>query len=260
MTTIRVIALSLLCIVPAAAVLADDAPAPPPPQHEWTGKGQFGFLDSHGNSDAESINGNLDVMRYDYDWKNELYLAGLYGKSNGITSAERIQGHEQTNYNVTKAFFVFGGASYEHDEYDGFQYQFNLTTGVGYTPIDTKSDKLTVQIGAGWSRLRPETLTYNADGDGAVIARTPQDAQNEAIGTVGLNYLHTFNAAVSVTNKLVVDSGSLNTNINEQIGLAVKMSTKLALTVGYGIIDNTKPPPPTKRLDTIATVNLQYAF
>jgi putative salt-induced outer membrane protein YdiY len=38
------------------------------------------------------------------------------------------------------------------------------------------------------------------------------------------------------------------------------MSEKLALSVGYGIIDNTKPSPPTKKLDTVATVNLVFAF
>jgi putative salt-induced outer membrane protein YdiY len=32
------------------------ADAPPPPEGVWTGKGQFGFLDSKGNSNAESLN------------------------------------------------------------------------------------------------------------------------------------------------------------------------------------------------------------
>jgi putative salt-induced outer membrane protein YdiY len=32
------------------------------------------------------------------------------------------------------------------------------------------------------------------------------------------------------------------------------------LSVGYGITDNTKPPPMTKKLDTVATVNLVFSF
>jgi putative salt-induced outer membrane protein len=258
MTTRPVIAVSLLSIAPAAAVLADDAPAPPPPQHQWIGKGQFGFLDSHGNSDAESINGNLDVLRYDGDWKNDLYIAGLYGKSSGITSAERLEAREQTNYNFSSTLFAFGGLRYEHDEFDGFQYQYSLTTGLGWKALDTKSDKLTLQAGAGYSRLRPESI--DKDADGVVISRTPGEAQGEAIGTFGLDYTHSFNKSTTFSNKLLIESGSLNTNINEQLALAVKMSEKLALSVGYGIIDNTKPAPPTKKLDTVATVNLVFAF
>jgi putative salt-induced outer membrane protein len=258
MTTIQGIALAILTLVPAAELLADDSPAPPPPQGVWIGKGQFGFLDSHGNSNAESINGNLDLLRYDGDWKNELYAGGLYGKSAGITSAERIEAHEQTNYAISGNLFAFGGLRYEHDEFDGFEYQYTVTAGLGYHLLDTVSDKLTLQLGAGYSRLRPETI--DKDADGAVIARVPLNSEGEAIGTLGLDYSHAFNKSTIFTNKLVVDSGSLNTSINDQLALTVKMSEKLALSVGYGIVDNTKPAAPTKNLDTTATVNLVFAF
>jgi len=258
MTRIRGIAWALLSLAPASQLLADDAPAPPPPQGVWIGKGQFGFLDSHGNSDAESINGNVDLLRYDGSWKNELYAGGLYGKSAGITSAERVEAHEQTNYTISGDLFAFGGARYEHDEYDGFEYQYTFTAGLGYKLLDTNSDKLTAQVGAGYTRLRPETIVKDADG--AVISRTPLNPEGEAIGTFGLDYTHAFNKSTIFTNKLVIDAGSVNTNINDQLALTVKMSQKLALSVGYGIIDNTKPAPPTKNLDTTATVNLVFAF
>jgi putative salt-induced outer membrane protein len=258
MTTNRVIALALLIITPAVSVLADDTPAPPPPMGVWIGKGQFGFLDSRGNSDAESANAILDLLRYDGAWKNEIYVAGLYGKSSGITSAERVEAHSQSNYTISGNLFAFGGLRYEHDEFDGFEYQASITAGLGYKLLDTKSDKLTVQVGVGYSRLRPETI--EKDADGAVISRIPQDSQGEAIGTLGADYSHSFNKSTVLSNTLAVESGTLNTNINDKIALTVKMSEKLALSVGYGIMDNTKPTPPTKKIDTVATVNLVFAF
>ena len=54
-------AIAALTSLSSTLARADDPPAPPPPQHEWIGKGQFGFLDSKGNSDAESINGSIDM-------------------------------------------------------------------------------------------------------------------------------------------------------------------------------------------------------
>src|SRR5580704_882746 len=137
----RVIAALLLALVSAAKVWADDAPAPPPPQGVWLGKGQFGFLDSKGNSDAESINGNIDLLRYDGAWKNEFYLGGLYGKNSGIVSAERWETREQTNYTVSGDLFAFGGLRYEHDLFDGFEYQASATGGVGYKFIDDQDTK-----------------------------------------------------------------------------------------------------------------------
>lgn len=57
-----------------------------------------------------------------------------------------------------------------------------------------------------------------------------------------------------------MEAGSSDTMLRDDLALTVKMSDKLALSVGYGITDNTKPPAPLKKLDTVATVNLVFAF
>jgi putative salt-induced outer membrane protein len=154
--------------------------------------------------------------------------------------------------------FAFGGFRYEHDLFDGFQYQGSVTSGVGYKILDSDTTKLTAQAGAGYRRLRPETIVK--DGSGAVIARTPEDATGEAIGTVGVDFVHQFTPSTTLTNKFLVESGSSDTLIHDDIALAVKMNDKLALSVGYGVTDNTSPPAPLKKIDTTTTVNLVFAF
>ena len=258
MTKIRVIALSVLSIAPAAAVLADDAPAPPPPQHEFIGKGQFGFLESRGNSDAESLNANIDILRYDDKFKNELYFGALYGKSAGVVSAERWEVRQQTDYNFSPDWFGFAGLHFEHDLFDGFVYQASISSGVGYKVLDTVSDKLQVQLGAGYRRLRPEEITKNDAGE--VIGRNFEDPQGDLIATLGIDFLHAFNKSTALTDKLSAESGNLNTSVNNALALTVKMSTKLALSLGYSVLYNTNPIPPLKRTDQITTVNVQYAF
>ena len=246
----------LILVAASTNVWADDAP--PPPMGVWIGKGQLGFLDSKGNSDAESINGNIDLSRYDGPWKNDLFLAGLYGKSNGIVSAERWEAREQTNYTVSGDLFAFGGLRYEHDLFDGFQYQASITAGFGYKLIATDDTSLTVQAGPGYRELRPETITKNAAGE--VISRVPLERMGEAIGAAGVDFSHKFTSTTTLTNKFLTEAGSDNTMVQDTIALAVKMSTRLALSVGYGVIDNTNPPAPLKKVDTVATVNLQFAF
>jgi putative salt-induced outer membrane protein len=257
----RVMTASLTAAVALGAVGARDAradDAPPPPQDVWIGKGQFGFLSSHGNSDAESINGNIDMLRYDGAWKNEFYVGGLYGKNSGIVSAERWETHGQSNYTISGDFFTFGGLRYEHDLFDGFQYQESATAGLGYKLLNGDDTKLTLQAGAGYRRLRPETIVK--DDTGLVTSRTPLDAVGEAIGTVGVDFSHAFNKATMFTNKFLMEAGSSDTLLHDDIALTVKMSDKLALSVGYGISDNTKPPAPLKKLDTLASVNLVFGF
>jgi putative salt-induced outer membrane protein len=245
-----------LLLSPAVCVWAADAP--PPPQDEWIGKGQFGFLNSRGNSDAESLNGNLDLLRYDGPWKNELYVGGLYGKNAGIVSAERWETWGQSNYTVSGDLFVFGALRYEHDLFDGFEYQASLTGGLGYKLINSDATKLTVQVGAGYRRLNPEII--DKDPDGQVISRTPLGASGNAIGTAGVDFSHAFNKTTVFTNKFLVEAGSDNTLLTDDLALTVKMSDKLAMSVGYGIKDNTKPPAPLKKLDEVASVNIVFAF
>lgn len=254
----RVIAVTVLSLMPALAAWADDAPPPPPPQGVFIGKGQFGFLESKGNTDAESINAALDIQRYDGPWKNELNILALYGRSSNIVSAERWELNEQTNYDFTPRAYAFGALRFEHDEFNGFLYQGTLTGGIGYKVLDDDYNKLAVQVGAGYRRLRPEDLVKDADG--RVISRTPGDTESGAIGTVGVDYLHNFNKSTQLTNKFLVETGSQNTLAHENLAVAVKMSDKLALSAGYGILYNTSPGEGLKKLDTIATVNVVFSF
>ena len=246
----------LLALAPALCAWADNAP--PPPQDVWIGKGQLGFLDSQGNSDAVSLNGNIDLLRYDGPWKNEFYVGGLYGKNSGIVSAERWETHGQSNYTLSGDLFVFGGLRYEHDLFDGFQYQASVTSGLGYKLLNGDDTKLTLQVGAGYRRLRPETI--DKDDSGEVISRTPLDATGEAIATVGVDFSHAFTKTTTLTNKFLTEAGSDNTLLHDELALTVKMSDKLALSVGYTISDNTKPPAPLKKVDTLTSVNLVFGF
>jgi putative salt-induced outer membrane protein len=198
------------------------------------------------------------MWRYDGPWKNEFYLGGLYGKSSGIVSAERWEARGQSNYTVSGNLFAFGGFRYEHDWFDGFQYQASVTAGLGYKFIDTVDTKLSGQVGAGYRRLRPEDIIKNVDG--VVTERILHDASGEAIGTAGLDFSHVVTKTTTLSNKFLVETGSANTLLHDDIALAVKMTDKLGLSVGYGITDNTHPPGTLKKLDTVTTVNLAFAF
>jgi len=90
--------------------------------------------------------------------------------------------------------------------------------------------------------------------------RTGEWLQHGVIGTFGVDYSQALTKTTTLSDKLLVNSGSADTLIAKTLALTVKMSTKLALSVAYGIEDNTKPPPGLTKLDSLETVNLVYAF
>lgn len=245
-----------LAMTGATVVWADDAPPPTP--EGWSGKGQLGFLSTHGNSSSDSANAKLDLTYLDEPWKHTLSLLGFYGKSGDIVSAERFEAQLQSNYDLTPRLYAFGMLHYTHDEFNGFAYQSEVTVGLGYKILDTPADKLSAQLGPGYQRLRPEQLFKDADG--AVTKRVPGDTESGAIASFGANYEHDFNANTKLTDKLLIEAGSANTSVENDLSVQVKMSAKLALAAGWTIQNNSKPPPGLKGEDTSETLSLVYSF
>ena len=253
---IRACFLGCLIVLPLAAWA--DEPPPPPPQGIWVGKGQLGFLASQGNTQATSANAAIDMSLTTDPWEHKLHLDGLYGKSAGVVAAERWLAGWQSNYNFAPDLYAYGALRYQHDLFSGFQYQASETAGIGYKLIDAADTKLSVQAGVGYRELRPEDLIK--DNTGAVVERILLPTDNSAVFTVGLDYTQALTSTTSLSDKLLVEAGSGDTLITDTLALTVKMSTRLALSLGYSLQDNTKPPDGLKKIDSVETVNLVFAF
>jgi putative salt-induced outer membrane protein len=267
-------AMLTVALLPALARADPEAAAPPlptfssssssssaPPMGVWKGSGQVGFVASQGNAPAKSANAVLDMSYLQNAWKDEFHFDFLYGETGDIASAERWDVLWQTNYNFTPNLYVFGNGVYVRDLFDGFQYQGSVTAGIGYNIFKTDATTLSVQVGAGYLLQRPEEV--NKDSLGIVISRVPLPTDNTAVGAVGVTYSQKLTASTTLSDSLLFNGGSGNSMITNNLALTVKMSTKLALSLGYNIVDNTQPPPstpPLKSLDSFETLNLVYSF
>jgi putative salt-induced outer membrane protein len=153
--------------------------------------------------------------------------------------------------------FWFGKLEYQDDRYSGFQYQESAATGIGRIFLQSETDKLTGQIGAGIRRLRREDLIR--DDTGAVISRIPGDSSEDGVATGAVSYEHNFNASTKLVEALSVESGRSNTLLKNNLGVQVKMGSALALAVSYSYIRNSSPPVTVlSKTDQLTTVSLVY--
>jgi putative salt-induced outer membrane protein len=254
---IKIISLVACVTLPAISAWGDEPP-PPPPQNVWTGKGQAGYTSSSGNSEGKSANAAIDMAYLDDPWKQAFHLGGLYGQSAGIVSAERWDTSWQTNYNFTANLYTFGLLTYQHDLFSGFDYQASASTGLGYKIIATPTTQLDAQAGVGYQVLRPENIVKNPDG--SVASRMLLPSENGVAETAAINYSQALTKTTTLTDKLAVTSSSADTLVTNALAVAVKISTKLALSAGYALQDNSKPPAGLKHVDTLETLNLVYSF
>lgn len=241
-----------LCMTQAVAAYAADAP----PQGRWYGSGQAGAVISTGTTDTSAANAKLDLTRNDGPWTNAVYVTALYSKSNGILGGESMEGRYKLDRKITDRLFWFGSADLVRDRFSGFNYQATLAGGVGYKFIDSASTRLAGTVGIGYQRLQPQILVTNSSGE--VIERTNLSSEGDAVAIAGVDFAHHFTQSTALTDTLLVTSGSLNTSIANDLALTVAMSERLALSLGYGIRENTKPAPGVKKLNTLTTVNLVY--
>jgi putative salt-induced outer membrane protein len=212
---------------------------------EWSGKGQFGGVLSRGNSDTETLNANIDITNEIDRWKHKAGFSMLRTVNEDVTSADRWELRGQSEYALTERSFVFGSLRYEDDRFTDYDYQATAAAGYGYHLIATETTKLDGLIGVGFRRTE---------------LRLTGETEEEAILRGGMDFEHKLTATTQVYNKFLVESGSDNAFLQNQLGMEVKINDSFALGVDYAVRHNTDVLPGTDETDQVLSVNLVYGF
>ncbi len=214
-----------------------------PVRAEWSGKAELGASMATGNSDNQSANGALEVTHKADKWENVLGFMGNYGSDGNTTTAQRWEVRGQTNYSLTERAYWFGAGRYDDDRFSAFDYQASFATGLGYRLFDTDETRLWVQGGPGYRVSKERDTGDTIDG---VIFR----------GNIG------FEKQITETTRIVdlflLEAGSGNTYLQNNLGLVVTISGSLGLRVGYEVRYNTDVPPGIDKTDTLTTIGLMY--
>jgi len=226
---------SMLALAMMAAAL--------PAQAEWSGKAELGGSFATGNSENQSANAALLVRKAYDQWRHELAFAGNYGNDGDETTAQRWEIRGQTNYDFTPKAYWFGAGRYEDDRFSAFDYQGTLATGLGYKFVDTDATKFWVQGGPGYRLAKERETGDTVDG---LIFR----------GDLGLEQQLTENTRI--IDRFLIETGSDNTYLQNDLALQVMMSGSLGLRLSYQVRYNTEVPPGIEKTDTLTTIALLY--
>lgn len=216
-----------------------------PASADWEGKGELGFVLARGNTESTTLNAKADVAKTIDRWTHGAGFSVLKATTNGVDSASRYELHGQSNYALSDRSYVYGNLRYEDDEFSPFTYQALAGAGWGYKLIDTESTKLSTEVGAGYRKIEQ---------------RLDGESESDAVARGAVNFEHAFNAATKLYDKFRVESGSSNTQLENSLGVQVKMSDRLALGVDYTVRHNSNVTGAAKKLDQLTTANIVFAF
>jgi len=210
---------------------------------DWTGKGELGGSFASGNSENEAVNAALALNYASGDWKHMLGFAGNYGNDGNVATAQRWELRGQSDYSFTERAYGFGAGRYEDDRFSAYDYQASIAGGLGYRIVDTERTKFWVQGGPGY---RFAKLLESGESEDGLIFR----------GDLGLD--HQLTETTKIVERFLVETGSDNTYLQNDLGLEVAINSTLALRLGYQVRHNTNEVPGTEKTDTLATVGLIY--
>jgi putative salt-induced outer membrane protein len=267
---------ALLAALVSFGAQADDAPASsastsnPANNGGWTGTGEFGFASSYGNSRSENINAKLGLSQENDLWKNNFFLNGLRSKGevqvqdqygNDVdrltTTANRYDSGASVGYKLDPRSYIVTAARYDHDDFGANLWQGIVSVGYGYIALKTESTELSFEVGPGYKRYRPADLTEVVND---VNVKVQQDTQSEVVGRGLINYKYRITDNTALEDTLLMEAGSKNKYYQNDIGVSVSMTKKVALKLGYQVRYNSDVQPGTDSTDTLLTTNLLYNF
>ncbi len=268
---------ALLLALPFAAHAAD---APPPPPEGWSGSGEAGLALASGNTKSQNLNAKLDVKYNDDQWKDDFYLLALRNKSNVTVTtintattppslvsttnydltANRYETGASAGYKFDDRSYIVGALRYEHDEFSPYQYQYTASIGYGYQVLKNARDELSFEAGPGYKVVQPSAVNIPNPTPPPALLRVRSDSDSNVVLRGAMNYKHNFNAITSFVDTFLVEAGSGNKFYQNDAGLQVKMSDKLAVKVGYQVRNNSDVQPGFKNTDQLLTTNLVYGF
>jgi putative salt-induced outer membrane protein len=266
----------LLAALVSFGAQADDAPAAaastsnPADNGGWTGSGEFGFASSYGNSRSENVNAKLGLSQENDMWKNNFFLNGLRSKGevevqdqqgNTVdrltTTANRYDSGASVGFKLDPRSYVVTAARYEHDDFGANLWQGIVSVGYGYIALKTESTELSFEAGPGYKEYRPADVNETVNN---VNVKVPQATQNEVVGRGLINYKYRLTANTALEDTLLMEAGSKNKYYQNDIGVSVSMTKKMALKLGYQVRYNSDVQPGTDSTDTLLTTNLVYNF
>lgn len=237
--------LALLCAaVTAPAFAQSTATVKPDGQYRFA----FGAGASYasGNTSASSLNLSGDGVRATTDSKWQFGGHALWGRTDGVTTAENLALGTQYDRDFTPEWFGFGKADYLRDKPANVSSRYSLFSGVGNHVV--KSDTLTwdLSAGVGYTEDRYVVATDVADelrtSYGRAEALLAEESTHKWTPTTAFHQKLTFYPALR--------SGSGYRSVFDA-GLSVSMTPTLSLTAGLNYRYNSDPGTGLKKGDAL---------
>ncbi len=231
-------------LILASSVYAQDEEEPV--IDPWVGAGEFGFVNTTGNTQTVALNLKLNFVRTGKKWRHRFSGTALNTSEDGNRDNERYTAEVQSDRKFGENSWLFGAFRWDADKFGSYDPSVTVTAGYGYQLMQSEKHELKGEAGAGYRNL---TETVSGDSNSEIIGRFLLDDWWQIFKTT------------KWTNRLLIETGASNTFTQFNTGLAVSMTDRFAIKLGFEIRNNSQiPPDDSVHTDTITSANVVYNF
>jgi putative salt-induced outer membrane protein len=146
-------------VAKAVAAAAVAPGAKPAALKHWVADIQLGVDLGYSEKQHQNYTAHAKITYAKARFRHILDYDFAYGRAEGITSADRMDGSSKVDYDVTKRWYVYSLASGGYDKVRKIDYRFEIGPGIGYHLVKKTNFVLNLEAGADYQsqHLRDDT-------------------------------------------------------------------------------------------------------
>lgn len=211
---------------------------------DWKGEGEFGYVDTSGNTDTTNLKARLGLVNERDMWRHSAMLEALNTSDNEVTTAERYAASWQTDYKFAEFEYLFGRLQYETDKFSGYDYRTSEIFGYGRRVLHRDDMTLDLEAGPGARQSKLET----------------GESENEVILRLAGKYAWQITEQSRFTQDLSFDIGEDATISKSVTAVQASIVGNLSMKLSYSVENVSEVPPGVKKTDTETAATLVYSF
>jgi putative salt-induced outer membrane protein len=207
----------------------------------------FGFVNASGNTRLATINFGDKVVKTLRSWTIMQQGAYIYGKTNGVSSANALKASLRGDHMLVGRVGLFLGSSYERNRFAGFTSHTDQIAGISATVLTMPRD------------------TLRFDGGGVYTNETRVDGTTKSFpaARAGMGYKHSFGGTSAFTQTAEYVPNLEETEqyrINSESIITAKMTSHLGMKFAYLVRYDSRPATGFGKSDRILTTGLQVTY
>ena len=193
-------------------------------------------------TNKQNLAGNAKYQRRQGVWGQELQAEAVNSQGSSDNVERYLAAAKATHYS-TDTFYQYGRVQLEKDLNSAFDYQGNVTVGLGYEVLRDDVQRLTTEAGIGVRHSKQKL--------------TPRDTTNELLGTVGLAYERKITDTLRFNQDLAYEYGEDTQILRSRSAFSATLSQNISGIVSYQLKDTMSDDGDSR--DGLTSIGLKYS-